>query len=436
MTPRKLLLVLLGLAAVPLVAGIWLTEVTRLGLAINLLIVLLAMIDLLLTPPPRELEITREVSKVLSVGASNPVILRLVNRSPVELTLEVTDEPPQPSRTQDLPLTVRLLPWKEHTATYHLIPQRRGRNRFTNVHIRYRSRLGLWTRGEKRPLERSVKIYPDIRAVRRFDLLARKNRLAEMGLKLWRLRGREGEFERLREYRLEDELRHIDWKATAKHQRLISREFTVERNQNIVFLLDCGRSMCNETEGISHLDRGLNAAIILSYIALGQGDNVALLAFSNRVERAVGPVRGKPAIRTLIRQSFDLEPRLAASDYSIACEDLMRRQRKRALVILITHAIDEQHLVSIGRYLRALVSPHLFLAVFLRDVALAELAGRVPRDNIDAYRVAAAAEMIAAQARRVAELRASGILVLEALPRQLSAELINKYLDLKARQLL
>jgi uncharacterized protein (DUF58 family) len=194
--------------------------------------------------------------------------------------------------------------------------------------------------------------------------------------------------------------------------------------------------MCNETDGITHLDRGLNAAIILSYIALGQGDNVSLLAFSNRVERAAGPVRGKPAIRTLIRSSFDLEARMEASDYELACEDLMRRQRKRALVVLITHAIDEQHLVSIGRYLRTLVSPHLFLAAFLRDVALAELANRVPRDNVDAYQVAAAAEMMAAQARRVAELREAGILVLETLPGELSSQLINQYLDLKARHLL
>jgi uncharacterized protein (DUF58 family) len=114
----------------------------------------------------------------------------------------------------------------------------------------------------------------------------------------------------------------------------------------------------------------------------------------------------------------------------------MERQKKRALVVLLTHAIDEQHLVSIGRYLRALVSPHLFLAVFLRDVALAELANRVPGDDVEAYQVGAAAEMMAAQARRVAELRDAGMLVMEVLPHELSSELINQYLDLKARHLL
>jgi uncharacterized protein (DUF58 family) len=417
-------------------AGIWFPALTTIGLAANLLILVTAAVDLLVTPAPSAVEVSRDVSEVLSVGTRNPVTLRTLNRSRMDIDLEVTDEPPVPSETEGLPLTVHLIPWKEHSSTYHIVPQRRGYNHFKAVHFRYRSFFGFWTRRQRRVLETEVKIFPDIRAVRRFDLLARKNRLSEMGLKIWRLRGREGEFERLREYRREDELRHIDWKATAKYEKLISREYTVERNQNIVFLLDCGRSMSNETDGISHLDRGLNAAIILSYIALGQGDNVSLLAFSNRMERAAGPVRGKGAIRSLIRQSFDLEPTLEASDYGLACEDLMRRQKKRALVVLITHAIDQRHLSSIGRYLRTLVSPHLFLVVFLRDVALAELAGRVPRDDVDGFQVAAAAEMMASQARRIAELREAGMLVLETLPGELSSELINQYLDLKARHLL
>jgi uncharacterized protein (DUF58 family) len=434
--PRKRLLVLVAVAGLPLVVGAWLPELTQVGLAANLVLAAIAAGDLLLTPRPGAIGVAREVSEVLSVGALNRVVLQLANRSELPVTVELTDEPPQPSETSGIPVEIELPPWKERAVTYHLVPQQRGHNRFAAVHLRYASRLGLWTRIERRPLSNAVRIYPDIRAVRRFDLLARKNRLEEMGLKSWRLRGRGGEFERLREYRREDELRDIEWKATAKHQRLISREFNVERNQNICFLLDCGRSMANQSEGISHLDRGLNAAIILSYIALGQGDNVALLAFSSRIERAVGPVRGKPAIQALIRQTFDLFPRLDASDYGMACEDLLRRQRKRALVVLITHTLDEQHLISIGRYVPALVRPHLLLCVFLQDVALSELAGRNPRSDMEAFHVAAAAEMLEAQARRIAELQHAGVLVLETLPGELSSALINQYLDLKARHLL
>ncbi len=194
--------------------------------------------------------------------------------------------------------------------------------------------------------------------------------------------------------------------------------------------------MRNESDGISHLDFGLNAAIMLSYIALSQGDNVAFMAFSSRIERAVRPLRGKPGIQTIIRHTFDLEAREDASDYGLAVEDFMRWQRRRSLVILITHVMDEQHLDNITRYVRTLRSPHMLLCVFLHDVVLSSMAARVPDTDIEAFHVAAASELLAAQTRKVAELRDRGILVMESLPSQLSAQLINQYLDLKARHLM
>jgi len=439
-TPRFRLLALFMMASPPLVAGIWIPPAVGLGVLANLIIVLLAVIDLMITPSTRHIDIEREVSEVLSIGTRNTVVLRVIfrakNRSGSELSVTVTDEPPEPCSTENLPLRFTLLPWKAQAATYRLQPRRRGRNRFSSIHLCFVSRMGFWTLMERRPLPFPVKIYPDIRAVHRFDLLAMKNRLEEVGLKLCRLKGRGGEFDRLREYRREDGMRHIDWKATAKYDRLISREYTVERNQNILFLLDTGRSMVNETDGISHLDHGLNAIIILSYIALGQGDNVSVMAFSNRIERYVSPVRGKPAIQKIIRSVYDLEPRMAASDYDLACEELLRRQRKRALVVLITHSFDEHHLITISMYLRALTSPHLLLCVFLRDQALSDLADRIPESDVEAFQIGAAAELLTAQTRKIAELRDAGVLVLEVLPDDLSSELINRYLDLKARHLL
>jgi uncharacterized protein (DUF58 family) len=434
--PRERLVLLYALGGAFFVAGIWIPAATLAGLAFNCALTVLAILDYSRTARPERIEVFREVSDVLSVGAPNPVTLRLLNRSARSLRVEVADEPPAASQAEGLPFTCDLKPQREVEAGYHLRPLKRGPHRFAAVHFRYPSPYRLWTRTVRRPLVSEVRIYPDIRTVRKFDLLARRNRLSEMGLKLWRLRGREGEFERLREYRLGDEIRHIDWKATSKHGKLISREFTTERNQNVVILLDCGRSMLNETDGISHLDRGLNASIILSYIALGQGDNVALVAFSNRVERYAGPVRGKAAVQVLIRQTYDLEARLEASDYALACEDLLRRQKKRALVLLITYALDEQHLATIGRYLKSLTSTHLFLCVLLKDLPLLALAERVPETDIDAYQVGAAAEMLRAQERRLSELRASGIHATEVVPNELAAEIINQYLDVKARHLL
>ena len=436
MIPNRRLLACFAGAGALFIAGAWFPPLNVAGLCANAAIALVAIADLSRMTRPGRIEILREVSEVLSVGAANPVVLRVLSRASKPLAIEVTDEPPIPSRSEGLPFEANLIPLREVEATYHLYPRRRGANRFRHVYFRYQSPLRLWSQSVKRPLVDDVRIYPDIRTVRRFDLLAKRNRLSEMGLKLWRLRGKEGEFERLREYRREDEMRHIDWSATAKHQKLISREYTTERNQNIVILLDCGRSMLNETDGISHLDRGLNAAIILSYIALGQGDNVSLVAFSNRIERYVGPVRGKAAVQSLIQKTYDLEARHEASDYGLACEDLLRRQRKRALVLLITYALDDQHLDAIGRYLRTLISSHLFLCVLVKDLPLVNLAERVPQSDVEAYQVAAATEMLGAQERRLAGLSALGIHATEVVGNELAAEVINQYLDVKARHLL
>ena len=436
MIPSRRLVALALLPVAPLALAAWEPSWSAIAVALNLLLAALAVADLLSTPAPALFAVTREVPEVLSTGAPNPVRLHLKSHAKESVELELTDEVPLPSEATGLPLRLEIAPGAEASLGYHVVPQRRGPNRFSAVHLRYPSRLGLWTRQERRILESPVRIYPDIRAVRRFDLLARRNELAEIGLKFWRLAGREGEFERLREYRREDEPRHIDWKATAKYQKLVSRQFVVERNQNLFFLLDCGRTMANESEGLSQLDRGLNAAIILSYIALAQGDNVGLMAFSNRIELMAGPVRSKPQVQTLIRQTFDLQPRLEASDYGLACEELLRRQRKRALVVLLTHALDEHHLQSMGRYVRSITSPHLLLLVFLRNVALVDLASRVPADEAQAFHVAAAAEMLNAQRRAIGALRDAGAMVLDTLPGQLSAGLINQYLDIKARHML
>ena len=447
MTPRWPLLVLFIAAgcvlAAPAVAApfVDLSPATSrfihgLGVGFNFLVFGLAVLDLVISPSLRRIEVHREMSDVMSVGARNAVRVWLTNRNRGAVTVEYQDEPPQPCATDGLPFVIALAPLKARYRVYYVEPHHRGPSRFGDLYLRCRSRLACWTFFDQRHADVSVKVYPDIQAVHGIELLARRNRLAETGLKLSRLRGRGTEFDRLREYRREDEFRHIDWKATARQRQIISREYVVERNQNILIVLDCGRSMCNELGGISHLDRALNAAIVLSYIALRQGDNVGFLAFSNRAERWVRPVRGAGAIQTIIRHTYDIQPRYEASDYSLMVEELRRRFRKRSLVVLLTHALDELHLEAISRHVRELRSPHLVLASFLRNVPLYERTQALPTTDVDAFQIAAAAEMVHTQTRQIVELSHAGLLVLDTLPEELSADLISRYLDIKARHLL
>lgn len=436
MTPRMSLMGLVAMAAVPLIAGIFNPVVAEAGGWLMVLIALVAAVDAFISARPANIEVEREAGDVMSVGAKNAVRINLRNRNRTPIVVEVHDEPPGPCTIHELPQSATIGVDARHTFTYHVEPHHRGRNRFGKLFLRSNSRLRLWTFTDLREADQPVHVYPDIQAVHRVELLARQNRLAEAGVKMSRLRGRGNEFERLREYRREDEYRSIDWKATARHQELISREYVVERNQNLLFLLDAGRSMCNETEGVTHFDRALNAAILLSYVALRQGDTVGIMVCSNRVERWVPPVRGTGAVQSLIRQTYELQPTYEASDYGLMVEQLRMRYRKRSLVVLVTHALDEVHLANIGRHMAEMRSPHLVLGAFLRNVPLHERLDEIPSTDLEAFQIAAAADMMAAQSKQVARLEKSGLLVTDSLPENLSAELISQYLDIKARHLL
>jgi len=423
MMPRLSLLYLFAAAMLPFALGTIWPAAGQAGVLICLLVFLFSLIDLVLTPSLLAIEVHREVNEVLSVGTTNRVKIWFNNRGDVPLKIHVHDEPPLPCQYTDLPFDIELFPNKHQYSIYHVEPHHRGKNRFRRVFLQMKSRFGLWT------------MY-DIQAVRGVELLARRNRLAEAGIKMSRLRGRGTDFDRLREYRRGDEFRSIDWKATSRHQELISREYVVEKNQNIIFILDCGRSMCNADEGVTHFDRALNAAILLSYVALRQGDTVSLMACSSKVERWVPPIRGAGSIQKLIRQVYDLEPIYEASDYRLMSEQLQLRYRKRSLVVVLTHALDEVHLEYLGSALRMMRWPHLVLSAFLRNVPLENRMNSIPETDREAFQIAAAAEIVSSQTQQISALQKSGLLVLDTLPENLSVNLISRYLDIKARQLL
>ncbi|QDT23727.1 DUF58 domain-containing protein [Gimesia chilikensis] len=436
MMPRLSLLFLFAASMVPFALGTVWPEAGQLGILVCLGVFLLSLVDLVVTPSLLAIEVNRDVNEVLSVGTPNSVKLWFTNRGSVPLKIHVHDEPPMPCSYTDLPFDIELFPNKHQYSIYHVEPHHRGKNRFRRVFLQMKSRLGLWTVYDERDIHQVVRIYPDIKAVHGVELMARRNRLAETGIKMSRLRGRGTEFDRLREYRRGDEFRSIDWKATSRHQELISREYVVEKNQNIIFLLDCGRSMCNADEGVTHFDRALNAAILLSYVALRQGDTVSLMACSNKVERWVPPVRGAGSIQKLIRQVYDLDPVYEASDYRLMSEQLQLRYRKRSLVVVLTHALDEVHLSHLSDALRMMRWPHLVLSAFLRNVPLQERMNAIPETDREAFQIAAAADIVATQTTQIAALQKSGLLILDTLPENLSVNLISRYLDIKARQLL
>src|SRR5262245_22445388 len=435
-TPRLVLL-----AFGPLALGIA-TAVNASLLAPMLLadgaLLLIALLDAMLASG-RSVVVAREPPTVLSVGRTNPVRLQLRSTARRRLDVTGTDDRPVGGTIPDLPARATVAARGRPKVVYHLSPSRRGAVELGDHTVRYPSPLGLWQRQLRLPARHILKVYPDVTAVRVYELLARQSR-ENLLVRAVRLRGGENEFERLREYGRDDEYRNIDWKATARRGRLIVREYQQERNQTIVCLLDCGRLMTAESDGLAQLDHALNAVLMLSHVAARAGDQLGLMAFDAHVRTYLPPAGGRRAAQRVAQATYDLHAGMVETDFEGAFVELTKRLRKRALVVLFTQVIDDVSAQAVLRQVRGLRPRHLPVCVLFRDPDLDRLAeppaGLAGAPGGDLYVGAAAAEAIVWRERLVRDLKVGGALVLHVPPRNTTPAVINRYLQIKAQHLL
>jgi uncharacterized protein (DUF58 family) len=426
-------------AGVPLLVSLGtLVERSWLGptLVLDALVALVALADALLSRRGA-VAVERRAPTVFSVGRPNPVTLELRSTLPRRVTVELVDELFDDAEADGLPVRVELAPRGRAQARYHVTPTVRGAFALGAHHLRFPSRLGLWTRQLRVDARHELRVYPDVEAVRAYELLAKTDRLA--GVRSSRKRGGETEFERLREYRQGDEYRSIDWSASARTRKLVAREYQLESNQSVVFALDAGRMMTAELGGLSSFDHALNATLMLSHVASRAGDHIGLVAFSDELLGFVPPGGGPRAARKIVQASYALLPSLVESDFDELGRTIGVRLRKRSLVVLFTSVVDEVAAGSLLRLVKGLSTRHLPLVVMMRDVALETLALGGPASSAAAhglYERAAAAELLVERDRLLRELRQRGALVLDVAPGELSPQLVRRYLDIKARHLL
>ncbi len=422
-------------------------------LALNGGILLLAGFDALLAIRPL-VTVKRSAPDVFSIGRVNLVTLELRSRGRRRLSVAVTDDLFDDAASDELPARAVLPARGRSVVRYRVLPNRRGAYQLGDHHVRYRSPLGLWLRQLNIAARLPVRVYPDVQAVRAYELLARQNREHSL-FRSSRLLGGESEFERLREYRREDEYRAIDWKATARRRKLIAREYQLERNQSIMFMLDAGRLMTAEARGLPLFDYALNATLMLSHVAARNGDSIGLLAFSDEVKSYAPLAGGHKAAKRVVQASYDLHPELVETDFAAAFDQISVRVRKRALVVVFTQVLDEVAAAELVKRMHALLPRHLPMLVLLRDIELDALletgqgapseSGMTPTfsgmpspkaNEVDWYLRGAAAELVSWRERIGRDLKKRGALVLDVAPGQLTPSLINRYLEIKTRHLL
>jgi uncharacterized protein (DUF58 family) len=399
------------------------------------LIALLAAADAWLAHKPL-VSISRTTRDVFSIGQPNPVRLEIRSLARRSLAVVVKDDLFERASSPELPLELTLAPRAREERTYHVTPSRRGAHTLGDHYVRYLSPLRLWIRQLRLPASDPVKVYPDVRAVRTYELLAVTNREQSL-FRASPRRGGESEFERLREYRREDEYRAIDWKATARRRTLIAREYQMESNQSIVFALDAGRLMTAQTAGLSLFDHALNATLMLSHVAARNGDHVGLFSFTDEVKSYAPLAAGQRATQRIIRAGYDLHPALVETSYKVALDQLGTRIRKRAMIVLFTQVVDEVAAAELLLLTRGLSRRHLPLIVLFRDPDVeALLEPDRGRSAMVAYTRAAAAEVVEWRERLAFELKKQGAHILDVAPKALTPALINRYLEIKARHLL
>jgi len=414
----------LGLAALffPIAAHFWLPAA---GMVLGF-----ALIDALFCRTRPALKLVRSVHHNLPVTVWSKVALKITNRGRFTLSLEVHDRCHPDFTVKDQPCAVGLAAGQSATLTYQVYPTKRGHYTFVGVDLFIQSPLHLWQKKWFFPQQSETKVFPNFREIHHFALLATHHHLSMMGIKKLTKRGEGSEFHQLREYRQGESLQKIDWKATSRYRRLISKDYQDERDQQVVFVLDCGRRMRHVELGKSHLDQALNSILLLAYVAARQGDGVGFYSFGGS-QKWLPPRKQGDSVRALLLTMYDIESSTDASDYLQATQDLLALQRRRCLMVIITSSRAEDHddLLTMARQLRR---KHIVVVADLRENILDDILDTPISGFREAIRYEALLHYLGERKSLLQEMKHAGIHTLDVNANQLPAAIVNTYLEIKS----
>jgi len=433
-TPRLLGLLLLG--AIVVGGASFAAPLTWLAVLYFVALLGLVIADLVRTPRPEQIDPARVVEPKLSLGADNLVAITINNRSARALRIEVRDEYPYQFSVDQRLLRETAAPLASTELRYHVRPTVRGEYTFGAINLRYVSTLGTFRRQAAYEATETVRVYPNVLDVRKYDLLARKGLLMELGLRHVRSTGTGSEFERLRDYTPDDEFRRVNWKATARRNRPIAVDYETERSQHVVYVLDTGRLMRPAVGDIAKLDHAINAALLSSYVATLRGDQVGLLTFADEVGVYLAASKGRGQFYSMLELLYNVRSEPVEADYARALSYLSVKNKRRSLIVIFTDLATLDAARPLIAHTARLATRHLPLVVTMRDPQITALA-RLPVTEAAAVYQRAVAEQLLDERQVILDtLNRAGVLTLDVEADKLSIAVINKYLELKSRSVL
>lgn len=430
--------VLLALALVPLSVS-WMFPVLWYAvLAFDILLILTAIGDYLISRNlPDGFRIWREFDRRFAIGDAVRVSVKIENSTPGSLLLRIKDEyPAEMILDEAREAAFEVGPQQTAEFFYHVRPPKRGRYQFGKTAVRFLSRLGLvWCQDEMGEVQ-SVKVYPNMRRAREMELkaLGARSFLAIQRRAIRRGEGRE--FESMRDYVRGDELRHISWTATARRNKLTTRQYQIERDQTVMIAVDAGRLMTGRIEGETKLDTALHASLALVSASARAGDNCGLVVFGRRVRKFIPPKRGLEHIDAVLEALHDLEPELIEPSYAKAFQFIASNLKKRAFVVVLTDVVDKDSSKELINSLRLLRPRHLPLVATIGDRDLNALVSHVPGDIKEVFTQSAAEEIIHQRESALKLVESLGGMALDVTTETLGPKLLESYLRVKERGLL
>ncbi len=376
-----------------------------------------------------DIGVIRKLDQYLALSVRQSVVIKISNNSRRLKTLWVTDSPPAQLKLDELPVKVSIKPGEYADIHYHVTPLQRGPAQFGRVCCRVPSPWRLWQKKFYFCEAEQTKIYPNYKPLFQSSFLNSENLMSDWGVRLRQRRGEGTDFHQLRDFRVGDSLRQIDWRATARFNRPISREYQEERDQQLVFLLDCGRRMRAKDGNISHFDHAMNALLLSAFIALRQGDSVGLLSFAGE-SRWVAPIKSHTQISHMLDQIYDLDSTLETTDYLDIAQRLLARQPKRSLIVIIS-SIEPEDRDDLCQATQLLSRHHLVLIASMRQQVLTDAQHKPIESLDDALGFCGASRQMQKQAALYGELRANNIIVADTKPSQMHITLVEEYMSLK-----
>lgn len=416
------------------VLSFWLPVIYPIAWILTYLLVALFVLDLyLLYTTPNAIEGSRNLPKKLSNSDLNVLEIQLKSRYPFKVSLSIIDELPIQFQKRDFEYRTTLSRGDAFLYNYSVRPVERGEYVFGNLNLYASSPLQIVRRRFVFQKDQMVPVYPSIIQMQQYDFLAMSNKLTQFGLKKIRRIGHTQEFEQIKEYIKGDDVRTLNWKATAKKNHLMVNQYQDERSQPIYSIIDTGRVMKMPFNGLSLLDYAINSTLAFSNVALKRNDKTGMVTFSKNIETFVPAVQKISHLNVILEKLYNITTEFSDSDFGLLYAHIKRKINQRSLLLLYSNF---EHISALKRqlpYLSAIAKKHVLVVIFFENTELESLITNPAEDLQAIYHKTIAEKFNLEKKLMQRELQQHGIQTILTKPEDLTINTINKYLEIKAR---